>query len=136
MKIWNDFGSEHSARLVLIGKFKTIACAVEAKESLELLIKQVEKEARLKNEPEKGVPDRYSKDMLVLLEKIKIHSIEPGELEQLSNPFSFELKESTLVIDTEEIDVSAFLKLMIDNGARVEIYSRHDYPERTDKQDE
>jgi Family of unknown function (DUF6375) len=31
MKIWNTYGSEHSANLVMIGKFKDVASAETAK---------------------------------------------------------------------------------------------------------
>jgi hypothetical protein len=31
------------------------------------------------------------------------------------------------VLTTEEYDISAFLKVMFLNGARIEVYSAHDY---------
>jgi Family of unknown function (DUF6375) len=31
MKIWNSYGSEHSARIVMIGRFKDVASAKKAK---------------------------------------------------------------------------------------------------------
>ena len=40
-----------------------------------------------------------------------------------------ELKDQQVVITTDEPDVSAFLKLMVDKGARVEVFSAHDYPD-------
>jgi len=42
---------------------------------------------------------------------------------------SSELKGNQIVVRTDEPDVSAFLKLMIDKGARVEVYSAHNYPD-------
>jgi hypothetical protein len=41
-------------------------------------------------------------------------------------------KGAKVVINTDEIEVSAFLKLLIDNGAKVEVYSAHDYPDEKD----
>ena len=38
-------------------------------------------------------------------------------------------EDDKVVVTTNESDVSAFLKVMIDKGARVEVYSAHDYPE-------
>jgi hypothetical protein len=40
-----------------------------------------------------------------------------------------ETKGNDIVLTTEEIEVSAFLKVLIDHGARVEVYSAHDYPD-------
>jgi len=34
-----------------------------------------------------------------------------------------------IILTTEESEVSAFFKLMIIKGAKVEIYSAHDYPD-------
>jgi hypothetical protein len=37
MKTWNSYGSEHSANLVMIGKFKNAASAEKAKEAIDLI---------------------------------------------------------------------------------------------------
>ncbi len=34
-----------------------------------------------------------------------------------------------ITIDTDEIDISAFIKIFVDAGAKVEVYSKHFYPE-------
>jgi hypothetical protein len=36
-----------------------------------------------------------------------------------------------LVLRTEEVDVAGFLKIMIDGGAKVEVYSAHVHPDET-----
>jgi len=40
------------------------------------------------------------------------------------------LNGSRIVVTTDELEVSGFLKLMVDKGAKVEVYSAHDYPDK------
>jgi hypothetical protein len=128
MKLWNSFGSEHSANLVMIGRFKDSASAENAKTAIDELTAYM----KSNNEDLHGA-DRYPDGVLEVLKKIKLHSVAPFELEQFNYDFSVGLEDDKLVIKTDEIDVSAFLKLMIDNGARVEVYSAHDQPKSGEK---
>ena len=41
MKIWNAFGTEHSMNLVMIGRFKEVRNAEEAKRLIDRLTEQV-----------------------------------------------------------------------------------------------
>ena len=43
--------------------------------------------------------------------------------------FDLKAKRDEVIIMTDEVDVSALLKLLLDRGAKVEVYSAHDYPE-------
>ena len=130
MKIWNDYGSEHSAKLVMIGRFKDTETAEEAKKILEQIEEQVSADIQA-DAIIVGTPsDRYTEGMLDLLRKVNVHSISPTELEQFAFDVRVELKGEIIDVRTDEIDVSAFLKVLIDKGARVEVYSAHDYPEK------
>lgn len=80
------------------------------------------------NEDYEGA-DRYSEGLLGLLQKIRCHSVSPSEFEQFRLDIGTKQSGDRLVIRTDEIEVSAFLKLLIDNGAKVEVYSAHDYPD-------
>ena len=42
------------------------------------------------------------------------------------------LEEDTLVLRTDDIEISAVLKIMVENGARVEVYSAHTYTDTPD----
>lgn len=128
MKIWNSFGSEHSANLVMIGKFKDSGSAEKTKAAIDQLTECI----RLSGDDLHGA-DRYPEGVLEVLRKVKIHSVAPAELDQFNYDVHVELEDDKLVIKTDEIDVSVFLKLMIDNGARVEVYSAHDYPNTGEK---
>ncbi|MGA2614196.1 MAG: DUF6375 family protein [Spirochaetia bacterium] len=128
MKIWYEQGSEHSANLVMIGRFKEIEDAQAAKEVLDTLIKEVMEEERQGKSIPGSLTDRYSDEMLKLLGKLNIGAIGPMEIEQFIYDIKIELHDKEIVLLTEEVDVSAFIKVLIDKGARIEIYSAHDYP--------
>lgn len=49
-------------------------------------------------------------------------------LDQFNYDFNAALENDRLVVRTDETDISALLKFMIDKGARVEVYSAHDHP--------
>lgn len=129
MKIWNSYGSEHSANLVMIGRFKDAASAEEAKEAIDKITAFMNSS----DEEYRGV-DRYPDGIMEILKKIKLYTIAPGELEQFTLEFHIRVKDNQLIISTDELDVSALLKLMIDKGARVEVYSRDDYPDMNKKE--
>jgi hypothetical protein len=128
MKIWYQHGSEHSANLVMIGHFKDATEATKAKEIIDELTKQVledqDKGALVLGSPS----ERYSGAMLDLLARLNVASIGPRELEQLLYEASVEVEGSKMILTTEEVDISAFLKVIFDRGARIEVYSAHDYP--------
>jgi len=124
MKIWNSYGSEHSANLVMIGKFKDAVSAEKAKDAIDEIT-----EFMTSGNTEGTSPDRYPEGLMALLEKVRFYSLSPGELEQFTMGISSELKDEQVVITTDEPDVSAFLKLMVDKGARVEVFSAHVHPD-------
>lgn len=129
MKVWCGFGSEHSANLVMIGRFKDLGEATNAKEIIERLTKQVEADEQAGLIKIGARADRYSDGMLDLLGKVKVYGISPAELEQFAYDVSIKVQNNELILKTEEIDVAAFLKVLLDKGARVEVYSAHDYPD-------
>lgn len=131
MKIWYQYGSEHSANLVMIGHFQNAADATKAKEVIDALTKQVREEESGGTRTIGHRSERYGKAMLDLLGKLDIGSIGPGELEQFAYEVDIKAEGNDLVLTTEELDISAFLKVMFLKGARVEVYSAHDYPNTT-----
>jgi hypothetical protein len=129
MKIWYQHGSEHSANLVMIGHFENATEATKAKEIIDVLAEQVAKDQD-KGTLVLGSPsERFGKEMLDLLGRLNVASIGPRELEQFAYEVSVKVEGSKIVLTTEEIDISAFLKVMFDRGARIEIYSAHNHPE-------
>lgn len=129
MKIWTGYGSEHSMNLVMIGHFKDAGDAAKTKRVIEQLTEQVladEKDGLI----ELGhYSQRYTDGMMNVLRDAKFPTIGPSEVEQFGYDFSVEIKEDKIVITTEEADVSALFKLLIAHGAKVEVFSAHDYPD-------
>ena len=128
MKIWYGHGSEHSMNLVMIGEFTEAEKASEAMEAISLLRERVLNDDRegLINWEEPST--RYSDEMLSLLSQLEIHSISPTDIIQFAYEANIEIDDTRVIISTDEIDVQAFLKVLIDRGARVEVFSAHDYP--------
>lgn len=128
MKIWYQHGSEHSANLVMIGHFENAAEATKAKEIIDALMNQVAEDQSNGTLTVGSRSDRYGKEMLDLLGRLNV-SIGPQEVEQFAYEFNVTVEGSDLVLTTEELDISAFLKVMFLKGARIEVYSAHDYPD-------
>lgn len=128
MKIWNGYGSEHSYNLVMIGRFVEVRNAEKVKELIDRIIGQVMAEPDAHQRDANPQDLRYSEAMLKLLDKSKVYSIGPAELEQFAYDASVRIDGDKVIVTTDEIDVSAFLKVLISKGARVEVYSGHDHP--------
>ena len=125
MKIWYGYGSEHSMNLVMIGHFKSTE---DSKKTYRLIEQLTE---GLRDKIDVGSQrDRFDDDVMDLLKETKCYNLSPIELEQFLYDTSIQLKEEKLILTTDESEVSAFLKLMIENGAKIEIYSAHDYPDK------
>ena len=128
MKIWNGYGSEHSMNLVLIGKFKQEQDAEKVEKDIKTLSTQAEKDECYSipfDEPEN---QRFSDEMLSLLYSLKLHTLGPTDLGQLVSDHHLDREGNRITITTDEAEVSAFVKLFVEAGAKVEIFSAHDYP--------
>lgn len=123
MKIWQGYGSEHSSNLVLIGYFKN---STDAQKTLKLI---EELQVGLDGKIEIDAPrHRFGEDVLALLRKLECYELRPPELEQFLFDVRTIVEDNKIILTTDEYDVSAFYKLMIENKAKVEIFSTHDYP--------
>jgi hypothetical protein len=112
----------------MIGHFEDATEATKAKEIIDALTEQVA-EDQSKGTLVLGSPsERYGKEMLDLLGRLNVASIGPQELEQFAYEATVKAEGSNIVLTTEEIDISAFLKVMLQLGARIEVYSAHDHP--------
>lgn len=129
MKIWYQHGSEHSANLVMIGHFENATDATKAKEIIDTLTNQLREEEASGTRTVGQPSERYGEAMLDLLGRLNVASIDPRELDQFLYDVSMNIEDSKIILTTEEVDISAFLKVMFDQGARIEVYSAHDYPD-------
>lgn len=124
MKIWRGYGSEHSMNLVMIGQFKSVDDARKTKQTIDQLTE------KLADKIEVGrTRNRFGDEVLALLKDANIYTLGPVELEQFLYDVSTRIEEDKLILTTDESEVSAFMKLMIDRGSKIEIFSAHDYPD-------
>jgi hypothetical protein len=136
MKIWSGYGSEHSMNLVLIGKFKRVQDAERTEKNIEKLSDQALKDDSHSvyfAEPE---DQRFSGDMLSLLRSLKLNTLGPADLGQLVSEHHLEREGDQITVTTDEAEISAFVKLFIEAGAKVEVFSAHDYPAGSSTLDE
>lgn len=132
MKIWNEYGSEHSMNLVLIGKFKRAQDAEKVEKDIDKLSAQASKDDSHSisfGEPE---DHRFSDDMLSLLRSLKLNTLGPADLGQLVSEHQLRREGDRIIVTTDEAEVSAFVKLFIEAGGKVEVFSAHDYPPNSD----
>lgn len=126
MKIWNGYGSEHSANLVIIGKF---ASASDAQNNLGFLNEVIEVAQRdydsgelqnsiQKNEISEGIMELYRRTQLLL---------GSTDAEQLLYDFNAKQEGDKIVITTNELEINAVLKVLLHGSAKIEVYSAHDH---------
>ncbi|TRC87672.1 hypothetical protein FJV80_13145 [Mesorhizobium sp. WSM4310] len=123
MKVWIGYGSEHSANLVIIGKFES---AGAAKSTLDTLTEATnialadEAAGRLKAGE---VTKNFSKDQLEFYQRTNL-ALDP---EQLLYEFHARVEGDRVVITTEESEINSLLKALLHGGAKIEVYSAHDH---------
>lgn len=84
----------------------------------------------LKGKVEVGVPpERFSDEVISLLREVDCYILGPSELEHFLYEVYTQVEGDKIILKTEESEVSAFFKFMVSRGAKVEIYSAHDYPD-------
>jgi len=124
MKIWHGYGSEHSMNLVMIGCFKSEQDA----EAVEVLINKLTE--KLPDYVDVGsYKDSFGDEVLEILKSLDCWSLSPSEIEHFLYEFTLKREGEKLILTSEESDVSAFIKLMMNKGAKVEVFSAHDYPD-------
>jgi ribosomal 50S subunit-associated protein YjgA (DUF615 family) len=128
MKIWNEYGSEHSMNLVLIGKFKRAQDAEKVEKDIDRLSAQAAKDDSHSIAFAKSEDQRFSGEMLALMCSLNLNTLGPADLEQLVSDHSLRREGDRITVTTDEAEVSAFVKLFIEAGAKVEVFSAHDYP--------
>lgn len=124
MKIWNGYGTEHSMNLVMVGHFKNESDANKTQDIIDKLSTELSGKIDVGSNS-----DYYNDEIHELLKSIGCYILSPSELEHFLYEFNARVVGKKIVLTTDETDVSAFFKLMMHNGAKVEVYSAHDYPE-------
>ena len=114
----------------MIGHFKSVADAAQAKRIIDRIQEQVKVDVKAGRMSESDLPQRFTDHIMSLFKELEMYIVAPSELSQFNYEFDVEQQGDSLVLTTEEYDVSAFLKILVSGGARVEVFSRHDTPPR------
>lgn len=132
MKIWNAYGSEHSMNLVLIGKFKRAQDAEKVEKDIDKLSAQASKDDSFSIAFARPEDQRFSEEMLSLMRSLNLNTLGPADLEQLVSNHHLMREGDRITVKTDEAEISAFVKLFVEAGAKVEVFSAHDYPSDSD----
>ncbi|MBL8874078.1 MAG: hypothetical protein JNK90_30165 [Planctomycetaceae bacterium] len=130
MKVWYGFGSDHSANLVMIGEFKTEQDAERVYE----LISTISDSAS--SDSASGVFDwgaqneQFSEETEKRLRELKIYYMSPSDIADFAFlNTSIEKAGKQLQFRTDDVEIVGFVKLMVKNGAKVQVFSAYDYPD-------
>lgn len=127
MKVWHGYGTEHSMNLKMIGHFVDADEARAAVEAIAILTAAAEAE-RVAGRLEHGEPlHLFSDELLAAMSEVSIHSLGYADVEQFLYDTEIEVNGSKVIAQTDEIDVIAYIKVLLARGAKVEMYSGHDH---------
>lgn len=123
MKLWFNYGSEHSSDIVLIGHFKKAADAQAFEQDLENLKRFLQESPKYQSNILSFDPS--IKEYLV---REEISFLSPEQLDQI---LSYELlkRDGTKIKVNSDEFLDGLVSWMITKGAKIEIFSLHDYPE-------
>jgi hypothetical protein len=124
MKIWIGHGSEHSYNLVMIGYFADETTARSTEQKFMRLKAAAESEL-----PEVGwdADQRFTTGMMELLKELKFWGLSRSDIENFAYDHTLQRNGNELRIETDEGEVQGFLKALVDGGARILVYSAHDW---------
>lgn len=126
MKVWTGYGSEHSARLVMLGKFKTAEDASDflgEVEKLEQLVQAEDGDAK--------VLLRFPKKILDMIFSGEIRfcsDFEPKDLNDFCMELQWKQQQDDTTILEFRSDVTGWaglIKMLLNAGARIEIFDEH-----------
>ncbi|WP_146065608.1 DUF6375 family protein [Arthrobacter pityocampae] len=127
MRIWQGYGSEHSYSMVLVGRFANIEKARTAESLINKLSKAADSLVSAQKPTWHDPSPLPDESFWTFLREIGLFDLTLGEVEQFGYDHTITRKADRIEISTDEGDIQGLLKAMISGGARVEIYSRHDW---------
>lgn len=127
MKIWTSYSSEHSSQIRIIGRFKTKDALESFKDSFEQMKQLVaDNYDECFNESDMfpiQILDQLGNDRINHAGTIAAH-----DLLDFANEMSTSFKDKTIIIKSNESNWSGVIKMLVDSGAKIEMFSEHDYP--------
>lgn len=122
MRIWHSYGSEHSMDLVLIGTFEKVSDADAAVERMERLRELAEQEW---SDDTWERHERMPSSLLEALTQMKLWDMGRTDVDIYAYDHKVTREGNRVRVWTEESEIQGFIKVLIDLGARVEVFSRH-----------
>jgi hypothetical protein len=113
--------------LVLIGTFETVSSAEAAVERMEALKSLAE--AEWSDDDWRRPDERMPNTLVDKLWELKLYEMGRSDVDIYAYEHSVERNGSKVRVWTEESEVQGFLKVLIHLGARVEVFSRHNWNE-------
>lgn len=113
--------------LVLIGRFETASAAEAAEERMKAL--KTLAEAEWRDDDWRGPFERMPDAILEELIKLNLTTMGRHDVDNYAFEHSLERSGSMVRIATEESEIQGFLKVLLQLGARVEVFSRHEWNE-------
>lgn len=113
--------------LVLVGTFETVAGAEAAVEKMEALRTLAESE--WSDDDWRWRDERMPGSLMDALLELKLYDMGRSDVDIYAFEHTVERTGSTVRVETEESEVQGFLKVLIHLGARVEVFSRHNWHE-------
>lgn len=127
MRIWHSYGSEHSMDLVLVGTFSTISEAEGAVEKIEAL--QAVAEALGASDSWDDYGERMPNELLEALKELKLYTMGRSDIDNFAYDHNAERDHASVRLWTDETEIQGFMKVLLELGARVEVFSRHHWNE-------
>jgi hypothetical protein len=113
--------------LLLVGTFEAVSGAEAAIERMKAL--KALAEAGWSDDDWRRRDERMPMTLVEELAKLELYDMGRSDVDIYAFDHSVERRGSTVRVQTEESDVQGFLKVLIHLGARVEVFSRHDWNE-------
>ncbi len=134
MKVWVGYGSEHSSRLNLIGRFKTPEAAEEVRRQLEQLCELVANSYDHDRFDENPMALYLDRELCETLAGLGCRHFSPEDIASLIGEHQIDRRGNELRIWSNEFSVSGFVKFLIERPVRVEVFSEHHFPEAQSSQ--
>jgi hypothetical protein len=120
MKIWIKTAGDHSAKLTIIGTFKTEDDAQKAVEKVNGLLDV------LAGDQTPSPHGTFSEEVLKYISSNNF-PISPEAVESCKYHYELEKHGNKIEIETDDTAIQIFIETFIHCGGKLEIYSRHDY---------
>jgi hypothetical protein len=113
--------------MVLVGHFPNIEKARAAESVMNELTKAAGSLVSAQEPTWQDPTPRPDDTFWSFLRELGLYDLTLGEVEQFGYDHMLTRKENRIEISTDEGDIQGLIKTMVSSGARVEIYSRHDW---------